>query len=336
MFSYSDRIELTVSAGDGGSGALSFIRTRKQARGGPDGGDGGDGGSFFVAGDQRVSGFQHLKKRKLYQAEQGQEGGKQMKTGKKGKDFILPLPLGTVIRDRRGPILKDLTAPSQELLLKGARGGRGNGFYKNSRDQAPRRFQKGLKGASLKVTLELKPLIHIALLGKPNAGKSSFFQLATGAKSPSAPYPYTTLRPYIAPLKDFPENRWVLDLPGLGKGASQSDGRGLVFLRSLQRAKILLCFIDSGSQTPLKDKREIEKELQTFDRQNKDCGFEPLSHKKKLFILSKTDQIQKPGKLAGLIQSLRPHLNRGEELLPLSNSSKKGLKALLSALFQAL
>ena len=329
MFSYKDRISLTLSAGNGGAGALSFIRKQKQARGGPDGGDGGQGGSVFLSAEPQVSGFGHLKNKAVLKAKRGEDGGKNRKTGKKGCDLSLPLPLGTVVRNSQGQMLKDLKSPGKSLFLKGGRGGRGNGFFKNSRDQAPRRFQQGLKGPCLKLILELKPLIHIALLGKTNTGKSSFFHLVTGAKSRAAPYPYTTLKPHIGRLKNFHPDRFVLDIPGLEKGASKSLSRGLAFLRSLQRASLLLCFIDSLSPTALRDQQELEEELQAFDRDHREGHFGPLSRKKRLFILTKTDQIKKPRHVGELIRKFPPGPARP---LPLSNLSKKGLKDILSAL----
>ncbi|MDE0092027.1 MAG: GTPase ObgE [Oligoflexia bacterium] len=327
MFNYKDQILLNLISGSGGNGALSFYRTRKNPRGGPDGGDGGAGGSILLSSSNRLNGFEHLKKLKKYKAGSGAKGGKQLKNGKNGEDIILSLPLGTIIRNRHNQILKDFITDKTEVFLKGGRGGRGNAFFKTSLNQAPRQFQKGEKGKSQQVILELKPLIDIAVIGKVNTGKSSFFNLTTKAKSKVAVYPYTTLVPHIGQLRQISQSCFLMDIPGLELGASQSVFKGLSFLRSIQRAKILLHFIDSCSKGPLEDLLEINQELQAFDQQYSESYFQKLTQKPKIYVLTKHDELNSKKALEEVVKKIT--VGKNQKIMPLSNKTKKGLKELL-------
>ena len=332
MFHYKDQVSLNLSSGSGGDGCLSFYRTRTNPRGGPDGGDGGQGGSFVFASSSKVNNFEHLKKIKKYKADFGGPGKRQLQKGKRGEDFILDLPLGTLVRDEKHQIIKDFPVAKQEIFLEGGRGGRGNAFFKNSLDQAPKRFQKGEKGQIKKVILELKPLVQVAIIGKVNTGKSSFFNLVTKAKSRVADYPYTTLVPYVGKLKNLSSSCFIMDIPGLEKGASKSIFKGLSFLRSIQRAKLLLHFIDCVCDKPLEDKKEIEKELEAFDKKYNDGYFENLSKKKIFFILTKTDEIKNKTELKDILKKIK--LKKNQKVFPLSNKTKEGLKDILSSIAQ--
>ena len=330
MFDYKDRVSLRLVSGAGGDGILSFYRTRKNPRGGPDGGDGGKGGSLIFVSSSKFSGFEHLKKVKTYKAGSGGRGGKQLKTGKAGRDITLNLPLGTLVRNSQGQILKDFIADKKEIFLEGGRGGRGNAFFKNSLNQAPRQFQKGEKGKNQKVILELKPLIDIAIIGKVNTGKSSFFNLVTKAKSKVAVYPYTTLAPHIGLLKYFSQPCFLMDIPGLERGACKSAFKGLSFLRSLQRAEILLNFIDSCSENPLKDLLEIDQELKAFDKKYSEDYFQKLKEKPCFYVLTKTDALSSKKALSAVIKQIT--VRKNQKIFTLSNKTKKGLKELLSIL----
>ena len=330
MFDYQDQISISLSSGSGGRGCVSFIATRKKPRGGPDGGDGGNGGSLFLASSVKINGFEHLKKIKKYQAKAGGPGGKQLQKGKKGQDLVLQIPIGTVLKNHKGEILKDFLNTRRELFLPGGQGGHGNAFFKTSVNQAPRKIQKGEKGHTQKVILEYKPLTDMAIIGKVNTGKSSFFNLVTRAKSPVASYPYTTLAPYLGRLKNIPSPCFIMDIPGLETGASKTPFKGLSFLRSLQRADILLHFIDSSVKNPLKDKKEIEAELKAFDKQQNTSYFKKLSQKKRFFILTKIDKIKNKERLNRLIKSFA--LKKNQKLFTLSNSTKEGLKFILLAI----
>jgi len=329
MFHYKDQILLHVASGAGGQGMLSFHRTKKQARGGPDGGDGGKGGSLIFQSSATVSDFEHLKRGKLYKAPAGANGGKGLKKGRDGKDLLLFVPVGSVIKNNKNQILIDFDKKKTEVLLEGGAGGRGNAFFKTSRNQAPRHFQKGEKGRPLKLTLELKPLIDIALIGKVNTGKSSFFNLTTRAKSKVGSYPYSTLTPHIGQMKATDSTCFIMDLPGLDKGATESSAKGLSFLRSIQRAKILLHFLDSQEDF-LKSLKEIEEELSFFDKKHSDSFFKKLSRKKKFYIITKIDQDVNPAKLKAEVKKIR--LKKNEKVFFISNKTKQGLEECLQAL----
>lgn len=330
MFHYQDQILLKLISGSGGNGCSSFFSTRTNPRGGPDGGDGGAGGSVVFVSSPKVNGFAHLKKIKKYSAGSGGSGGKQLKKGKRGKDINLNLPIGTLVRNEKGEILKDFNTAKQEIFLEGGRGGRGNAFFKNSFEQAPKQIQKGEKGQSQKVVLEYKPLIHIAIIGKVNTGKSSFFNLVTKSKSKVASYPYTTLSPHVGQLKGALKSCFIMDIPGLEKGASKNIFKGLSFLRSIQRAEFLFHFVDSSSDGVLKDKKEIEEELKTFDKKLTEDYFGNLSRKKTFFILTKIDTLKDKSQLDHLIKKIK--LKKNQKIFPLSNKTKKGLKSILLAI----
>lgn len=324
MFNYRDQLLLSVASGDGGDGALSFYRTRINPRGGPDGGDGARGGSIIFISSNEPSGFEHFKKIRKYKAGSGGKGSKQLKAGKTGKNIILKLPLGTLVRSAQGQMLKDFPIEREDVFLEGGRGGRGNAFFKTSLNQSPRRFQKGEKGKIQKIILELKPLIDVAIIGKVNTGKSSFFNLATRAKSKVATYPYTTLAPHVGQLTHV--SGFLMDIPGLEKGASKNIFKGLSFLRSIQRAKVLLHFIDSSADNPLEDLMEIDQELKVFDKKYSKSYFQPLSQKTCLYVLTKIDELSSKKQLSKVLKKI----NNSQKVILLSNKTKKGFKELLS------
>ena len=329
MFNYKDQVLLKFVSGSGGSGISSFLRTKKKARGGPDGGDGGKGGDIVFQSSAAVSDFEHLKKIKTHRASAGANGGKQLKKGRDGSDLIVLIPVGALVKNHHNQILIDFDKEKKEILVEGGMGGRGNAFFKNSRNQAPRQFQKGKKGESLKLILELKPLIDLALIGKVNAGKSSFFNLITRSKSKAASYPYTTLAPHIGQLKEIEESCFIMDIPGLAQGAGENPAQGLSFLRSIQRAKILLHFLDSQKDFFI-DLKEINEELKKFDKKYSNSLFEKLSSKKRFYIISKTDQLTKQEDMKHKITKMK--LKKNEKLFLISNKTKKGLAECIEAL----
>ncbi|MCY4321865.1 MAG: Obg family GTPase CgtA [Bdellovibrionaceae bacterium] len=328
MFNYKDQFVLNVASGDGGDGAVSFYRTKKNPRGGPDGGDGAKGGSIIFTSSNELSGFEHFKNIKKYKAGSGGKGAKQLKSGKTGKNIIIKLPLGTLVRNSQGEILKDFAVEKEELFLEGGTGGRGNAFFKSSLNQAPRKFQKGKKGKSQKIILELKPLVDVAIIGKVNTGKSSFFNLVTKAQSKVAVYPYTTLVPHIGQLKSMSHQYFLMDIPGLEKGASKNIFKGLSFLRSIQRSKILLHFIDALSNTPLEDLLEIYEELKAFDKKYSEFYFQKLQKKTCFYVLTKIDELSSKKNLDDILQKIK--IKKNQKIFTLSNKTKKGLKKLLS------
>ena len=337
MFNYQDQLLLNLSSGSGAQGAVSFYRTRKNPRGGPDGGDGGQGGSIYFKADPQLRDFENLKKQKNYRAGNGENGAGQLKSGKNGKDLTLFIPIGTVIKNLKQEILRDFPKAKTELFLKGGQGGHGNAFFKNSLNQAPRHFQKGQKGQTQKVILELKPVVDIALIGKVNTGKSSFFNLSSGGKSKIASYPYTTLRTHVGELNFSEPHFFVMDIPGLEKNASQTVFKGLSFLRAIQRARLLLHFLDATKKDFLKDLKEIDLELKAFDKaglkERPGTYFEKLSLKKRFYILTKSDELDKNRGWKEQAQKLAQKipLKKGEAVFFLSNKSKKGWDEIMQA-----
>ena len=322
-------MSLTLCSGSGGAGCLSFHRSRKIPRGGPDGGDGGPGGDVVFFFTPQVRDFRHLKRREKYEAGAGQVGKSQQRTGQKGKDLLISLPLGTLLRDEHGNFREDFKVPGKVLFLKGGMGARGNAFFKSSLNQAPRKIQRAQPGIKKRIILEWKPLIDIALIGKVNTGKSSFFNQVTKGKSPVASYPWTTLIPYLAEMKSFPKKVVLMDVPGLEKGASKKESRGLSFLRSLQRASLLLHFLDVSSQNILLSFQEMEEELKAFDKTSSPSSFSPLQKKKRFLIVSRVDREKKSivKKKIQKIQSIQKNI-----IFPLSSKTGEGMKEILLAI----
>ena len=283
MLLYKDRVELNLVAGAGGRGSLAFYRSRSLPRGGPDGGDGGQGGHIGFVSDTRYKDFFHLKRQSLFKAERGGDGGSRLQSGRRGKDLLIPVPSGVLLRDKAGRLLKDLSqAENPFFFLKGGLGGKGNAFYKSSVNQAPVQFQKGLAGERQQVILELKPLVDIALVGRVNSGKSTFFNKVTGGKSPVGDYACTTLAPYYGQIKDFSFPCLVMDIPGIPEGSSQRAKQADVFLRLMGRAKVLLIFVSAGKQ-PQDHLKRIKKDLVRFDRNCAEKAF-ALKNKNRLLF----------------------------------------------------
>ena len=324
MFHYKDQIQLTLISGAGGLGSCSFHRTRKIPRGGPDGGDGGKGGDVILRASTQVKNFNHFAKKRIWRASRGCSGENQLKQGARGKDITLDLPPGTVVKDLNGKLLVNFKEDSSVIFLKGGQGGRGNAFFKNSLNQAPRHFQKGLPGLEKKVILELKPHIQIGLIGRANTGKSSFFNSITGAKSPIGAYPYTTLQPYYGQIKHVGFPCKIMDIPGLSQGASKNITKGLAFLRLLQRTELLVHFVD-GTSSIKEDIIEIERELKLFDQACSYKEFSPLSKKKQLVVLTKIDLLEDASRLEDIKKI-------GKNYICLSNKTKQGCEELLVAI----
>lgn len=338
MLLYEDQVKLALIAGSGGRGSVSFSRNRKLPRGGPDGGNGGRGGDIKFSFSSRYKDFSQLKKQSLFKAEKGKDGAGQLQTGKKGKNLTVSVPLGTLIRDGAGQLLKDSAeAENPFLFLKGGLGGRGNAFYKSSVNQAPGKFQKGLPGEQKQVILELKPFVDFVLIGRVNTGKSTFFNKVTRGKSPVGEYPCTTLEPYYGEMKPLPFQRVLMDIPGIPKGASSDIKKGKAFLRLMGRAEVLLIFLSAEDQ-PVKNLKEMEQELEAFD---KTCFEEKftLKRKKKIVVLSKADRLKEERKKR-ILEALSSQMEKtlvskneilGEKPIALSLKTGEGIEKLLSA-----
>jgi GTP-binding protein len=263
---FRDEIEITLIAGRGGDGLVSFHREKFNPRGGPDGGDGGHGGSIFLVAAADRSSLLELGRQRTYRAGNGAPGGPQLCTGRDGADLELLVPEGTQVFDAgRENLLRDLAHEGMRLeVVRGGRGGRGNARFKNAVRQAPRAATPGRPGEERRVRLELKIAAEVGLLGLPNAGKSTFLARVTAARPKIADYAFTTLAPQvgIARVGDY-DTLCIADLPGLVEGAAQGVGLGLRFLRHVERCKVLLHLVDvsEGAMDPVAAHAVIVAEL---------------------------------------------------------------------------
>jgi GTP-binding protein len=267
---FVDYVKIRVKAGDGGKGCVSFRREKYVPRGGPNGGDGGRGGHIIFKAIDKLNTLLDLKYQREYKAKRGQHGmGKKMH-GKNGKDLIIPVPVGTVIKDAdTGDVLIDLGRNDTEALVaKGGRGGLGNAHFATPTRQAPRFAQKGEEGETRHLILELKLLADVGLIGLPNAGKSTLLSVISSARPKIADYPFTTLIPTlgVVKLEDY-KSFVVADIPGLIEGAHKGAGLGSRFLRHVERTSILLHLVDISDMSeddPVENYEKINKELRLY------------------------------------------------------------------------
>ncbi|MFO7952000.1 MAG: GTPase ObgE [Bacillota bacterium] len=243
---FVDELELLVRGGRGGNGAVSFRREKYVPKGGPDGGDGGKGGDVYLWADPSKHSFLDLRYRHTLKASNGTHGKGKNQHGADGSDLLVPVPVGTVVRDLEDNVWADLTKEGQKALVaKGGQGGKGNARFASSRRRVPRLAEKGLPGEERKIKLELKLMAQVGLVGLPNAGKSTLLSRITAAKPKVASYPFTTLTPNLGVVKVGDEGNFIIaDLPGLIEGAHQGVGLGHQFLRHVERTLILLFLLD--------------------------------------------------------------------------------------------
>ena len=273
-----DEAEITVSAGNGGHGCVSFRREKFIPLGGPDGGDGGDGGDVWLVADENLNTLVDFRHQKQFRARRGENGMGSQKYGKGGEDTVIPVPVGTVVHNvDTDEVIGDMTAHGQRLLVAhGGKGGLGNMHFKSSVNRAPRRATPGGEGEERTLRLELKLLADVGLLGFPNAGKSTFIRAVSAATPKVADYPFTTLYPNLGVVSVEAHRSFVIaDIPGLIEGAAEGAGLGSIFLRHVQRTRLLLHLIDiapevgewseqGGAASPAQQVRAIEHELRKF------------------------------------------------------------------------
>jgi len=244
---FVDEAIVRVEAGNGGHGCLSFRREKYIPRGGPDGGDGGDGGSVYFVADQSVNTLVEFRYKRLLRANNGRSGEGRMRTGKKGDDLVIPVPVGTTVSDYdTHELMGDLTKPGDRLCVaKGGVHGFGNTHFKSSTNRAPRKTTQGSDGEARSLKLELKLLADVGLLGLPNAGKSTFVTAVSNATPKIADYPFTTLYPHLGVVRMGEFRSFVVaDIPGLIEGAAHGAGLGVQFLKHLSRTQLLLHMVD--------------------------------------------------------------------------------------------
>ena len=322
---FVDETGITVQAGKGGNGCLSFRREKYVAKGGPDGGDGGDGGSVYLEADTALNTLVDFRFQRFYEAQNGEAGRGRNCTGASGDDLILQVPVGTTILDEdTGEVLGDLSEPGQRLLVaQGGFHGLGNTRFKSSTNRAPRQTTPGSEGERRSLRLELKVLADVGLLGLPNAGKSTLIRAISAAKPKVANYPFTTLVPNLGVVKVQSHRSFVVaDIPGLIEGASEGAGLGIRFLRHLTRNRILLHLVDVApfdGTDPAESALSIVRELERFSPS--------LAALDRWLLLNKTDLVDAE-QLAATRQSVLEALDWDGPVYELSAISAQGTDVL--------
>ncbi len=284
---FIDEVKITVTAGNGGNGAVAWRREKYEPAGGPSGGDGGEGGSVIIVASDNIHTLMDYRYKRVYKAQNGEDGRKKNQFGAKGEDIILKVPVGTLVRDEetRNVIVDLRHKNDQYVIAKGGRGGKGNARYKTSTRQAPNFAQPGRKGENKEVILELKLIADVGLVGFPNVGKSSLLSIVSAAKPKISNYHFTTLEPNLGVVRLGDEQSFVMaDIPGLIEGASEGVGLGHEFLRHIERTRILLHVLDiSGSEgrDPLEDFDLINLELKNYGKK--------LENKRQIVFANKMD-----------------------------------------------
>ncbi len=317
MQGFADETYIDVSSGNGGAGCVSFRREKYVPRGGPDGGDGGRGGDVIFTVKNNTKTLLHLKQKRSFRAENGRPGEGRKKHGRNGKDIVIPVPPGTLIKDpKSGRILKDFTDGESWSFLKGGIGGKGNTNFVSARHQAPRFAQPGMAGQECRLHVELNLIADVGLVGFPNAGKSSLVSAVTSANPKIGAYPFTTTIPNLGMLKYYDKEIVFADIPGIIEGAAKGAGLGIKFLKHISRTKVLLFLIDISSDNPEGEFEKLKLELDEYAPE--------LLNRPRLVVGSKIDLYEGEGLLEELRQALP-----GETVLGISNFSRKGLEEMV-------
>ncbi len=283
---FVDYVKINCRSGRGGAGSAHLRREKYVPKGGPDGGDGGRGGHIILRGNAQLWTLLHLKYTKHIRAEHGEAGGRQTSTGASGKDEIIEVPLGTVARNSETmEMICEITEDGEEhILIEGGRGGLGNWHFKSPTNQTPRYAQPGEAGSEEWITLELKLLADVGLVGFPNAGKSTLLSVVSAAKPEIADYPFTTLRPNLGIVSYRDHRSFVMaDIPGIIEGAHEGKGLGLRFLRHIERNSLLLFLVPCDADDIAAEYRILMKELQEYNPE--------LLDKERILAVTKSDMI---------------------------------------------
>ena len=283
---FIDHTTLSVKAGNGGMGCIAFLREKFRPKGGPCGGDGGHGGNIIFQVNPQLGTLQDITLKHHYHAENGANGSGKNRHGKNGKDIIIKIPPGTIIKDAETEqVLKDLTKANESYVVaKGGNGGFGNARFKSKRQTAPRIANDGQKGEKLNIELELKVLADVGLVGFPNAGKSTFISKVSNARPKIADYPFTTLVPNLGIVKYGDYQSFVMaDIPGLIHGASDGKGLGSQFLRHIERTKVLVYLVECIAEEIQENFKTLQKELNKHNPE--------LIERPSLLLLTKSDLI---------------------------------------------
>jgi GTP-binding protein len=327
---FIDTAEIRVQGGDGGNGCVAFRREKFVPRGGPSGGDGGNGGSVWALTDPSFNTLYHLRHQNSFRARRGRHGMGANRHGGAGEDAVVRLPPGSVITDvESGERVADLVRPGERVLLAaGGRGGWGNQHFATPTRQAPRFAKDGLPGQQRRLAIELKLLADVAIVGFPNAGKSTLISVISAAKPKIADYPFTTLVPHLGVVKGEDESATlvVADIPGLIEGAHRGAGLGIRFLRHVERCRLLCHLVDaSGSGDAERDIAALEHELREFSPE--------VASRPRVLVASKCDAVSEPQ----LVESIRRAARRrGLPAFEVSAVTGSGLRELVGYFFAAL
>jgi|GEM_PF-1696 len=328
---FVDEATIDVAAGNGGSGCISFRREKFIPFGGPNGGDGGRGGHVYVVADRNINTLIDYRYARRHEARNGEQGRGSDQFGAAGPDITLRMPVGTIIRNfETGEVMMELLEHGEKrLLAKGGDGGFGNLHYKTPTNRAPRKKTPGWPGELFKLRLELRVLADVGLLGMPNAGKSTLITAISNARPKIADYPFTTLHPNLGVVRVGPEKSFVVaDIPGLIEGASEGAGLGHLFLRHLQRTRVLLHVVDLApfdDVDPVKQARAIVNELKIYD--------EELYNKPRWLVLNKLDMIPEEERVAKVVDFVRRYGWKGP-VFQISALTREGCEKLVQTIYQ--
>ncbi|MDG1790037.1 MAG: GTPase ObgE [Flavobacteriaceae bacterium] len=326
---FVDYVKMHLTSGKGGQGSAHLRREKYIPKGGPDGGDGGRGGHVILRANSNLWTLYHLKFKRHYKAGHGGAGSKQTSTGADGEDVIIEVPLGTVVRDSENQnILLEITEKGQEFIIAaGGKGGLGNDHFKSSTNQTPRYAQPGLDGVEVNITLELKVLADVGLVGFPNAGKSTLLSVVTAAKPKIANYEFTTLKPNLGIVEYRDHQTFVMaDIPGIIEGAAEGKGLGHYFLRHIERNSTLLFLIPVDADDIKKQYDVLLDELRRYNPEMLD--------KDRLIAISKCDMLDDE-----LQAEMKQELDRDFKEIPyifFSAVAQKGLMELKDRLWEML
>jgi len=325
---FVDEVNITVKAGNGGSGSASFRREKFVAYGGPDGGDGGHGGHVILQGDQGLNTLVDFRHKKRFDAPNGESGKGRQMYGKGGDDVIIKVPTGTEVYDlETDQKLGDITEHNQQLVVaEGGKGGLGNMHFKSSVNRAPKQFTQGEPGQLREIKLELKVLADVGLLGFPNAGKSTFVSAISKAKPKIADYPFTTLYPALGVVPIDSDTSFVVaDIPGIIEGAAEGAGLGIQFLKHLQRTGLLLHMIElpayEGMSDPVEQYHQLTEELKQFSTE--------LEDKQRWLVFTKADVTSEADALE-VAAELAKRIGWQKKYHVISSITKMGVDALLN------
>lgn len=320
---FIDEAKISVIAGKGGDGCISFRREKFIPKGGPNGGDGGNGGSVYLLADENINTLIDYHFKTIFQAENGENGKKYNCTGKNGKDSIIKIPIGTRVYDfSTKKIIVDMVNNKQKFIIaRGGFHGLGNSRFKSSRNRTPKKRTLGKIGEKKEIFLELALIADVGMVGMPNSGKSSFVRSVSSSKTKIADYPFTTLKPKLGVVKINNDKFIIADIPGLIKNASKGVGLGFRFLKHLERCSILLNLVDidpNKNNNPVKNIKVINEEIKKYSKK--------LAKKKKWLVFNKIDLLNSDKKK--YVNSIIKKLNWNKKYYLISSLKKIGIKKL--------